>query len=151
MPKRKWEGWSYRGLSQQYGLELCTDDKTCDRGVSLIKHRAGYTDNFGRIHWQHKYPRKSGIRRFLTLVAWARLNHHSSKKPVWMQIYERDRWAYHEGIDGLHMRFPRRFSDPDRKLARKNVHYLEAVLRRPQNLRRGHEVIYRWLINTTED
>lgn len=151
MQKSMFAGLSYRMLANEYRIELCTNDyRSCERGVSRIRHIRGHVDRLGRIHWVEKSMRRTGLHRFLTLVGIVQLRLHRNDMPLYLKIYEADRWAHYEGIRRFHRRWPSRYSDWNRRTVRKNIHYLEVVRKQPQHIRKQHHSLYRWLNRSKE-
>jgi hypothetical protein len=75
-------------------------------------HRYGKADSMGWIHLQDKQKvTKRGMRQLLRLIATVKLNHLREKKPQWLRLYEVDTWAFHEGYETWHVRFPSEWSE----------------------------------------
>jgi hypothetical protein len=132
---------SYKDMVEHYGLKLCTDFNGCRRKVSQVGHRYGKADSMGFIHLQDgdtKKVTKRGMRQLLRMIAIVKLRHLRGGKPQWLRIYEMDTWAFHEGYDTWHVRFPSEWSDADRG----KVMWLAS--RAGVSLRSDHTPIYRW-------
>lgn len=147
MARQVFPGWSYQRLAEEHGLELCAGPAlACDRRISQVRHDHGYADRYGRIHWSKSSMRKRGVRRFLMLVAVVKLKHHRKDLPTYLRIFECDRWAYHEAIRLLHMKFPARFSETDQKEVMRLLDIEQRRSRKVQRFRRQNERLYRWLL-----
>lgn len=147
MPRQVFSGWSYQRLAEEQGLELCSGPAAaCDRRISQRLHDVGYADRYGRLHWAQHGMRKRGVRRFLMLVAVVKLKHHRQDLPKYLRIFECDRWAYHESIRLLHMKFPARFSEPDQREVMRLLAIEEKRTKTVHRFRRQNEPLYRWLL-----
>ncbi len=80
---------------------------------------------------------KSGLHRFLVLVATVKLRHLHSDTPMWIKRWERNAWAHREGIRRFHVRFPAYLSDKDRQAARYESQW--------SNPRATNVVAYQWM------
>jgi hypothetical protein len=139
MTARLHDRFSYADVVKHYDIRLCSDYATCSRRVSQKKHRYGGADSMG-VHLQDAGTRpvtRQGLRNVLRACAEVRLRHHRSPlKPVWLQLYEKDVWAYREAYDTWHVRLLSEWSDKDRQRVLK--------LTRDIQLRTDHVAVYRW-------
>jgi hypothetical protein len=122
---------TYEELVAQYSLRVCTG---CGRG----DHEAGFVE-VGRFHW--RLPRRltrPGLRRFLRLVAQSQLGIRNDDpepaKTYWISVMT-DALAA-----GLHVRFPRKYSELDRAFVRAQL-----ADHRPKGLDEDTRMrLYRW-------
>ena len=80
---------------------------------------------------------KSGLHRFLVLVATVKLDLNHSREPMWIKRWRRNSWAHAEGIRAFHVRFPAHLSDKDRRAARYESQWDQA--------RSTHLTAYQWM------
>lgn len=106
---------TYPELATYLGAKVCKGNWYGEVGTPEPDHVRGFVDT--RVHW---YPdrrvTRTGLRRFLLLVAATQLHGYKDMSPA-MRLYATNAWATRIAAD-LHRRFPRRYSDADRRRAR---------------------------------
>lgn len=116
-------------VAQHFGVKRCA---TCASG----NHTTGWTRN-GYVHWSDRHVTKLGLRRFLMLIAEARIIRPETD---WGRLYAYNVWASKAAQD-IHIRMPARYSDNDRARVRwlitKDEHVPDAVKRWARG--RSHE------------
>lgn len=88
------------------------DVKRCN-GCGSSNHTKGWTRN-GVIHWSDRNVTKMGLRRYLMLIAEARIVRPDTE---WGRLYSYNVWAARASKD-LRLRIPARYSDNDRARVR---------------------------------
>lgn len=106
---------TYPELTTHFGVKLCQGNWYGETGAPEPDHVLGFADT--KVHW---YPdrrvTKTGLRRFLLLVAATKLLGYKDMSPA-MRLYATNTWAT-SAAASLHRRLPRRYSDQDRRRAR---------------------------------
>ena len=116
-----WSEFRYEPLAQEYDVGICASATSCARGLAAHRHKKGYADNKGTIHWDrwHSSPtRKRGLHKLLTLIAVIKLQQHRrAGLPKWKALHEQQTWASREGMQRFKIRFPSIYSDQARQEA----------------------------------
>lgn len=113
-------GLTYPDLAARYEVDVCFDG--CFR-----EHSRGMVDSNGVIHWRGRDVTRSGLRRFLILVARARSA--KDRDSEWLASYprrERDAltthyeatWAYRTALHDLGVRLPASLAAADKAKVR---------------------------------
>jgi len=106
---------TYADLATQYGVKLCQGNWYGEVGTPEPDHVRGWADR--QVHWwPERRVTKTGLRRFLTLVAATKLHGYKDMSTA-MRLYATNVWAVNAAAE-LHVRIPRRYSDADRRRAR---------------------------------
>lgn len=137
--RRLYRRFTYRQIVEHYGLKLCTDQPTCKRKQSKLKHRYGGSDSMGIIHLQDADTRmvtRKGMRTVLKACAQSVLKLHD--EPVWKRLYMEDTWAWKEGDETWKVRFTAEASDKDRATVIRSAKWAGV------HLRTDWPHIYRW-------
>ncbi len=98
---------TYDEIAARVGVRVCP---SCDHG----DHKVGFI-YLGRVHWAPRRVVKPGLRRFLKLAAMTVLGIERMKEP------QKTYWTAALADDlahGLHVRFPRKYSELDRAFVR---------------------------------
>jgi hypothetical protein len=116
-------GHTYRDLALRYEVEVCFD------GCFRRDHRRGGIDSQGTIHWSDRRMTRSGLRRFLMLVAEAyRLGSDWPQPEFWVTTSFRGRealrtynghiFAYRTALHDLGIRLPASLAAEDKAKVR---------------------------------
>lgn len=106
----------YREIADRENVDWC--DGTDDGSYSRTSHQRGFAQpGFGRIHFADRRMTKSGLRRFLMLVAAIR-HKHNRGQPQWLKLYEANTFAQRRALSEYRRVIPRRYSDTDRARVR---------------------------------
>jgi hypothetical protein len=129
----RWDEFRYEPLAQEYDVGICADSATCSRKYSPNRHKKGFADPWGTIHWDrwHSSPtRKRGLHRLLTLIGVIKLKHH--RRPnlqKWQALHEKEVWAQKEAQARFHLRFPISYSKKAREEAQRDVKWRQIPTR----------------------
>lgn len=105
---------TYDEIARHYGLTICP---AAGHGDCLVATATEHEDGTvvpreTVIHWRPRRMTRSGLRRFLKVVARTRILHYYRLNRA-MRIYVANRWAYRAGLEA-HVRFPVALSEADR-------------------------------------
>lgn len=114
----KFRGLTYRRVAT--GFITCENFATCKRAFSKSRHKEGYADGMGHLHWTgfDNHMTTAGLHKLLVMIASVRLNHSGRRLPRWQKIWEREVWAYREARERYHIRIPRALTMSARNEAR---------------------------------